>query len=111
MRGFFQRLRRAVRPLAQRKCLNRLNRLGERHHRRAVAEFVAHYHREWHHQGLAHELIEPQRAKGRVGRVRRHQLLVGRSTSTHGRRGRSGVPTRVGTGHYGLRHDVSRGAV
>ena len=28
------------------ECLNRLIPFGERHHRRAVAEFVAYYHRE-----------------------------------------------------------------
>jgi transposase InsO family protein len=39
------------------ECLNRLIPLGERHHRRAVAEFVAHYHRERNHQGLANELL------------------------------------------------------
>jgi len=33
------------------ECLNRLIPLGERH-RQAVAEFVAHYHRERNHQGL-----------------------------------------------------------
>jgi putative transposase len=59
------------------ECLNRLIPLGERHHRRAVAEFVAHYHRERNHQGLANELIERQCAKGQVGRVRRHQRLGG----------------------------------
>jgi putative transposase len=59
------------------ECLNRLIPLGERHHRRAVAEFVAHYHRERNHQGLDNELIEGQRAKRCVGRVRRHQRLGG----------------------------------
>jgi len=58
------------------ECLNRLIPLGERHHRRAVAEFVAHYHRERDHQGLDNELIDGARAKGSVGRVRRHQPLV-----------------------------------
>ena len=59
------------------ECLNRVIPLGERHHRRAVAEFVAHYHCERNHQGLANELIERQRATGRIGRVRRHQRLGG----------------------------------
>ena len=31
--------------------------VGERHFRRALAEFVAHYHRERNHQGLDNELI------------------------------------------------------
>ena len=59
------------------ECLNRLIPLGERHHRRAVAEFVAHYHRERNHQGLGNELIEGEPANGRVGRMRRHQRLGG----------------------------------
>src|SRR5215204_3770945 len=52
------------------ECLNRLIPCGERHHRRAIAEFVAHYHRERNHDN---ELIESEPAEGRVGRVRRHQ--------------------------------------
>ena len=59
------------------ECLNRLIRLGERDHRRAVAEFVAHYHRERNHQRLGNELIEGEPANGRVGRMRRHQRLGG----------------------------------
>ena len=58
-------------------CLNRLIPLGERHHRRAVAEFVARYHRERNHQGLDNDLIVGQPAKRCVGRVRRHQRLGG----------------------------------
>jgi putative transposase len=59
------------------ECLNRLIPFGERHHRRAVAEFVAHYHRERNHQGLNNELIDGQRAQRRVGRVRWHPRLGG----------------------------------
>jgi hypothetical protein len=55
----------------------RLIPLGERHHRRAVAEFVAHYHRERNHQGLDNELIDGEPTKERVSRVRRHQRLGG----------------------------------
>jgi len=40
------------------ECLDRLIPFGERHLRRAVAEFVAHYHWERTHQGLGNELIE-----------------------------------------------------
>jgi putative transposase len=57
--------------------LNRLIPFGERHHRRAVAEFVAHYHRERNHQGLDNELINGEPAKGCVGRVHRQQRLGG----------------------------------
>src|SRR5437588_11262267 len=59
------------------ECLNRLIPFGERHFRRAVAEFVAHYHRERNHQGLGNELIEGAPAEERVGRVRRRQRLGG----------------------------------
>jgi putative transposase len=38
------------------ECLSPLIPFGERHHRRAVAEFVAHYHRERNHQGLGKDL-------------------------------------------------------
>src|SRR5262249_25747848 len=59
------------------ECLNRLIPFGERHFRRAVAEFVVHYHRERNHQGLRNELIEGSPPEGRVGRVRRRQRLGG----------------------------------
>ena len=32
--------------------------IGERHFRRAVTEFVAHYHHERNHQGLGNTLID-----------------------------------------------------
>ena len=40
------------------ECLNRVIPLGERHLRRTLAEFVAHYHGERNHQGLDNELID-----------------------------------------------------
>jgi putative transposase len=45
------------------ECLTRLMTCGERHHRRAVAECVDHYHRERNHQGLDNELIESEPAE------------------------------------------------
>jgi len=59
------------------ECLDRLIPFGERHFRRAVAEFVTHYHGERNHQGLGNELIEGQPALGCVGRIRRRQRLGG----------------------------------
>ena len=38
-------------------CLERLILFGESSLRKAVGEFVAHYHREWNHQGLDNQLI------------------------------------------------------
>jgi len=41
------------------ECLERMVFFGERSLRRALAEFVAHYHGERNHQGLGNNLIEP----------------------------------------------------
>jgi putative transposase len=57
--------------------LNRVIPLGERHLRRTIHEYVAHYHHERNHQGLENELIVrvgPPRASGAV---RREQRLGG----------------------------------
>ena len=52
------------------ECLDRIIPIGERHFRRAVTEFVAHYHHERNHQGLANALIDDRyRPTGR--RIRR----------------------------------------
>jgi putative transposase len=47
---------RLVRSIKE-ECLARVILLGERHLRRTIAEFVAHYHRERNHQGIGNELI------------------------------------------------------
>ena len=59
------------------ECLDRMIPLGERHFRRAVAEFVDHYHRERNHQGLENELIMASPALGTTGRVHRRPRLGG----------------------------------
>ena len=65
------------------ECLNRLIPFGERHLRRAVAEFVAHYHRERNHQGLDNELIErPACRKGVSVECGDTNVSVGCSTTT-----------------------------
>jgi putative transposase len=56
------------------ECLTRIVPLGEGHLRRALAEFVAHYHSERNHQGLGNELIDRpprQRTRGPIRRRRR----------------------------------------
>jgi transposase InsO family protein len=59
------------------ECLDRLVPLGERHCRRALSEFVEHYHRERNHQGLGNRLIDG-RALCRCERgIRRRQRLGG----------------------------------
>ena len=51
-------------------CLDRMILIGEASLRRAVAEFIEHYHHERNHQGLANQLIVPlatqTRRDGRV---------------------------------------------
>ena len=59
------------------ECLDRMIPLGERHFRRAVREFVAHYHGERNHQGLQNRLITGAPAIDTFGRVRRRSRLGG----------------------------------
>jgi transposase InsO family protein len=51
--------------------------LGERHLRRALAEFVVHDHAERNHQGLDDELIQPLPRTDASGPVRRRQRMGG----------------------------------
>jgi hypothetical protein len=50
--------------------------LGERHLRRAISEYMAHYHAERNHQGLENALIagNPEDAAGTGEVVRRERL-------------------------------------
>jgi putative transposase len=60
-------------------CLERLILVGEGSLRRAVREFVAHYHHERNHQGLSNQLILPvvvQTTKG-DGRIVSRERLGG----------------------------------
>jgi transposase InsO family protein len=60
------------------ECLDRLIPLGERHFRRAIMEYVAHYHQERNHQGLENGLITGVPASSSVvGRIRRRPRLGG----------------------------------
>jgi len=61
----------------KKECLDRIIPLGERHVRRAITEFVKHYHHERNHQGLQNELIAGTSMAGAVGRVRRRPRLGG----------------------------------
>jgi transposase InsO family protein len=58
-------------------CLDRMIPIGERHVRRAVAEYVEHDHRERNHQGLAHQLIAGTPVMGKTSRVQRRPRLGG----------------------------------
>jgi putative transposase len=59
------------------ECLDRIIPIGERHFRRAVVEFVQHYHHERNHQGLENRLIADPPVIDRAGRVRRRPRLGG----------------------------------
>ena len=56
------------------ECLDRIIPLGERHFRRVITEFVAHYHHERNHQGLDNRLIAGTPRRTRTGRV--HSALT-----------------------------------
>lgn len=59
------------------ECLDRLIPIGEQHFRRAVAEYVAHYHEERNHQGFGNRLIAGSPVIDKAGRVRRRPRLGG----------------------------------
>jgi transposase InsO family protein len=60
------------------ECLDRRIFLGEDSLRRAVREYVAHYHAERNHQGLGNAIIAPVPRPARtVGRVRCRERLGG----------------------------------
>src|ERR1039457_1424311 len=59
-------------------CLERMILFGEDSLRQAVHEFVAHYHHERNHQGLANRLISPEAGHlAKAGVVQRRQRLGG----------------------------------
>ena len=59
------------------ECLDRIIPFGERHFRRAAAEYVTHYHDEQNHQGLANVLIDDTSPRQSAGRIRRRPRLGG----------------------------------
>ena len=59
------------------ECLNRIVPLGEAHLRRAIGEFVQHYHHERNHQGLDNALIAAEGAQEGHGQVVRRDRLGG----------------------------------
>ena len=59
------------------ECLNRMVPLGEAHLRRALTEFVLHYHRERNHQGLDNALIAAEGDQDGHGQVVRRERLGG----------------------------------
>ena len=59
------------------ECLDRIVPFGERHFRRALKEFVDHYHRERNHEGLENRLIDGDAPSRRAGRICRRLRLGG----------------------------------
>ena len=60
------------------ECLNRMIFVGQASLRRAVSQFVEHYHEERNHQGLGNRLIRPCSADAaNDGSIRRRQRLGG----------------------------------
>ena len=88
------------------ECLNRLMILGERHLRRAIAEYVEHYHRERAHLGLDDRLIEgvPEREAGLVVRREHVDRLLNHYNSRRGMIARSINGTQRGAGRGGRRN-------
>ena len=59
-------------------CLERLILIGEGSLRKAIHDFVIHYHRERNHQGLHNRLIMPEESYvSRAGAIQRRQRLGG----------------------------------
>ena len=60
------------------ECLNRMIFVGQASLRRAVSEYVEHYHRERNHQGLGNRLLVIPKARTAArGSVRRRDRLGG----------------------------------
>jgi transposase InsO family protein len=59
-------------------CLDRLILFGEQSLRTTIQNFLAHYHAERHHQGLANQLIRPEPGHvGNTGVIQRRARLGG----------------------------------
>ena len=67
---------RVVRSIKE-ECLDRVIPLGERHFRRTITDFVAHYHGERNHQGISNELIQPLGRLDGHAPVRRRERMGG----------------------------------
>jgi len=74
MNAYMERFMRSIKE----ECLNRMIFFGENSLRRAVKEYLEHYHAERNHQGLENRLIDPGEEVGRTeGTIECHQRLGG----------------------------------
>jgi hypothetical protein len=64
---------------AKEECLSKLILFGERSLRRAMSEYVAHYHAERNHQGKSNVLLFPQVTKARCDKAVKCREAVGRA--------------------------------
>ena len=70
-------MERYIRSLKE-ECLDRMILFGEKSLRRAIQEFLSHYHAERNHQGLNNGLIDPENEIGHVrGRIECRERLGG----------------------------------
>lgn len=83
MNAFSERFVRTIKD----ECLSRMICFGEGMLRRALTEFVAHYHEERPHQGIGNVIPKPAaEAMPRIGPVLRHERLGGLLSYYHRRR-------------------------
>ncbi len=73
LNAFAERFVRSIKS----ECLDRMILIGEPSLRRAVDQFVVHYHRERNHQGLENTIIEPEFGSGEEGEVICRERLGG----------------------------------
>ena len=60
------------------ECLNRMIFFGENSLRRAVREYLSHFHRERNHQGLENKIIDPGEEVGQIaGKIECRERLGG----------------------------------
>ena len=78
------RMREGLCRVSTESCLNRIIFFREPSLRRAVHEFVAHYHDERNHQGLGNRLILPEPSRfEKVRAIRRPERLGGTLNTTN----------------------------
>ena len=73
LNAFAERFVRSIKS----ECLDRMILIGELSLRRAVDQFVEHYHQERNHQGLENNIIEPEFGSAAKGRVNCREGLGG----------------------------------
>jgi hypothetical protein len=79
LKAYAERFVRSIRE----ECLDRMIFVGQASLRRAVIEYMEHYHAERNHQGLGNQLIQMPAARGpHLGAVHRRAQRGGTSTST-----------------------------